>query len=1359
MSDTMLPVSPLPADLFEAARPSLQLPTVWRRTLDSRDLIAADIAREQIDAGSLQRFVSQLGEASISTLGYLAGSIDKPFAAWRGLLAGRPEALWHAVPFSESFLKKPIERVFGVKIPEEHVTGREVLESFGAPKNEPGFNIRKNPMDAFWDAMGLAADLFLVPPYLPRIGVISSKGEKAFRMGKAAQPIIEMEAAIHNLGTRGQAAIVNALPKFEHGMVVDGVVQVAKEVGIDPKHIQVLKETIESSSPTTHGWLSERVLLAAQQKDIPTLTTLLDTLPETIRFYDVLLAGKPIMPAATWHGRAEELKQGLRAPLTLKPIWYWQELVPQIEITAGGQALGTAKDVIGDLWGVRHLRSMFHWGARNLPVGQAGAERAADQMRNLSGAASEIMLHTRGTLAAVEDHIAKYLQTAEWHGMAAPHFDQLAVYIAEQTRRWTSSADEQAIEIAKQLDIDPSTAPQLADALKTMTASINFLLDDILNKTRTIASSMGIPFSRRTSGLYAAYMPRYHWRTPAPSDPWRIPSTHTSGASGPYKGRLAALRYVPTSVLDLVSRDPALVSASRTGIQSQLSVVDSAGRFFQHGDWVKVGDHTGRIMAINGKRLAITAPHLPSGVVGVDVDQAVRAWHPANPLEHIEVERLSRKQQDDLIKEWLSHHGIKVDANAKPQWLRAKYVIERYWKAIDPNMHPMLEELLLLPPGKNNPKAIRQLIKDTGLTRNKRVAAQLTKTIQANNGLVGSLVSYLGKRRHERPIFSMDILANFQRAISSITDEMAVMGGIHEMLSRAAYWTDDALKDTGVPLGEAWNTLRFPLPVSRRTRGGAAAAAQMKKPIPGRQLTDAGFSSLLQNYVLKQHPDWANKLVITPTTIQMPLDTIDKHIRVPREIANTAQKFLDALIPETHERLWFEQVIRDFHSAFASWVTLPRLAFHVRNYSSDVLRGAIADAPYSTVDFLQEAGNVLKAAIKGEWETLPYWDEMSRSGLLYQSARVSDETLQTILPMRQQFGLREAGYKWPSIQTLKQQWLSAGGSLKQWLGKESPILQTGRHIMNIGEAASRAPIYISARKAGMTPAQAKDLVSKVAYDYSRLSGFEQRVMQPSLMFYSWLRQNLGYMMPRVILDYASGPSHLVRATGAAWRQAGEMPAWLEDTLAFPIPGAKDAEGNPVFVRSLGLPIEDIALFDPNLARLQSKIYARAHPAIKAAYMAATGEDPFTDRPIDAAPTLTERITGVELPKTARSITKIAETGVPWIPLTQYLRKAIAGEEPIALRALDAISGIKIRSTDVERQVLNERLDDAYRLLRSLPGIGEYRTVYAREGAPESSKRAAQLIHALQRLRQQETQKRKQAQQMQQPRYLSPWDLW
>lgn len=136
----------------------------------------------QLDPAVADGFLSQIGKATVGGLQYAAETLDKPGAAVRGLLAGRPDQLLNLIPFSDTM---------GITDPSKRTSGRDLLEMYaGATPNEEGFHPFKNPTDAAWDAAGLGTEIFTDPLFWLKgpATALTEAGKDAAKQGMVRAP-------------------------------------------------------------------------------------------------------------------------------------------------------------------------------------------------------------------------------------------------------------------------------------------------------------------------------------------------------------------------------------------------------------------------------------------------------------------------------------------------------------------------------------------------------------------------------------------------------------------------------------------------------------------------------------------------------------------------------------------------------------------------------------------------------------------------------------------------------------------------------------------------------------------------------------------------------------------------------------------------------------------------------------------------------------------------------------------------------------------------------------------------------------------------------------------------------------------
>ncbi len=1318
---------------------------------DLRELIALD--RKDMDLGvnldagdssttsisdAIKDAVAKIGAPALSAVGYIAGSIDKPFAAMRGVLAGDPSALLLAIPFSESFLRKPIDNLLqglgiNAKVPEKHITGREVLEAWGAPKNKEGFKPFRDPADALFDVAGLALEFLIVPPFLPRIGALTAKGQQAYRIGKNFRPLLEAEREITTIAPK-----VAELPEALNLLRTSGekaLPAILERAGASKQSINVLQDMLQSASPGAKEMLQRTVQTAAETGDLAHLSRHLETLPEMLRFHGAV-EGQKFLPAVSPTGRIQELQEGTRG-LVLEPVWYWKNLLPQVDVPMQWAAKPLEK--AAQLLPFRVVSSLFHWASKDniSKFGQRAANQFVEHSRQMLGSAANLHLQHSQFLGALSDQWAKYAQMATLgnNRTGQATWENMLVWLAEHSRKYHGTQGEKALEIAKQVFAGQEVTPEMHKFVQDVVSVIESSPVEILRTMDNTLGKLGVP-TRHTASIWGAeYWPRYTPETPVAQSGIGRFGEAALGSVGKLKYRRTFLD-VPGGQLtiNLASHDPLLQKFSTktaTIPVGELLGKNSAGRQFIYGDYVRFGETEGRISRIaniNGKQSAIIRLPGTNEEIVANLDELIKVNAPADPTKQVFLESLHPATQKQLAAKWLANEGVQVDKKANLVQVLSQYLHTRYAEpyAVGPDGAPnaILQAVWLGTKegsAKDLAKQLREIVPDLSVRRAKELAR-----MAFSGGVANRTVRFLLNRQSKGPLYSQDILGDLFKRITIESDLIAATSNVHEMIARAAFIPADATAARGVPLREFWESVRIPVPGSKK---GASAP-----------LTQQGLESLLDNLLGRQE--------IAQQLNSIPRGQWADLVRVPEGLQNTINRFLRVVTPETEEYHWFTDAVRRFTRTWASWATVPRLAFHVRNHTSDMLRGIIADAPYSIPQYFEAWNQVRNAAFKGEWQTLPYFEEMSKLNVLRSSARIGDLELAPVVG--QGFSLTKATKAPPSFWDL----FTPLKQTKEWGTKlfttEHPLVKAGQSLFETTEAMGRAPVYIAARNAGMTPAQAKEFIDLVMYNYGRMSGFEQKYVRPSLMFYGWLRQNMGYMLPRVMLDYQSGASHLLRGVGRIWSQGGqELPMWMQETLAVPI--GKNDKGETVVVKSLGLPLEDISLISWNAGEVLSKIYSRMHPALKAAYQITTGEDPFTGIPLKVSESVYERLgfprkavdTGIMAAKAAvggeerpiiRPFLKLAETFDPHAAFLRQFSNIFSSSEPLWIRALDAASGIRTGAYDVEKQRLNDVLDYMHSKIVRMPGVYQYKTVYAAPEATSAEKRLVEVYREIERLR-------------------------
>lgn len=1321
---------------------------------DVRHLLVADqydpgptVDLDKTTTKELVKQIQLMMRGGLSLLAAAANTIDKPFAATRGLLAGDWKQVLFLLPFSESYLRDFYTKKLGLPIPERHITGREVLEKWGLPSNKPGFHPIRDPLDALLDVAGFALELAVAPPYLPRLGAITSHGERLFRLSStAARETHALDEALRvggKLLARGELKIP-ALPLDDQYAAAS---QLAKSIGKSDDLVEHVHTLIGAMpDPQRQRWLTE-FNTYIQTGNRAAAGRMLEQLPQFGRFAGAVQSGVPIVPSTTITGRALEMRTGERG-IILQPMY---SFLPRIEITGtASRVVGQAMERVAELPGIRHLRAMFDWTVKDAVSvhGQRGAQAYIDSLRNLTAGARDLFqLHQQyiGTLA---DEFARYHQLARLgnNAVGIHTFDQLLDYIGQFGARYRLPPNQRALEIAKKIANGEQVPDSFIQYIQEVDQFVNGSLGNVIKTINEQLSRMGVDMPE-IAPLFADYIPAYKRTTP-----FGTTAAHQAGESlvtaeslrrrmrksNPY-------RYTPHVTINLASQDPLLFTKGpKQSIKLEgITLVDrpvlkaNDGVVFTYGDYLadkQTGNIIGRIVGFTEDGKIVARTRGLDQAVTFNPGDVLRSAPPSNPADAIPI--APYQDQKQAMLQWLTENGITIDpeiAKNNKYFVHQAYVYHRYFKPYIEGIpdSERFANLFFNERFELKRKELESLLEGYDIPKSE--IKRIYNLAKKKNGLSWEFVRHISKRSGT-PVYSEDILADHFRYVVNRLDALAAVNAVHEIIRRAAF-DPERFGRIGIPLEQAYRSIQFPIVKSGRLVRYA-------------EMNNSGLEFLTR--MLFNTRDDLSHL--------MSLDAPERAIHVPAEAVEQANRMLKTLVPGTPERLALENAIRKYLGTVSAWLTSPRVAFHVRNHISNLILAATADAPYSVTDLLKtHVNDILPNWTPDKIKNVPYLDEMLRQGVLSARDKISDVTLEGLgkLTTPAAYGLRVSLEKpvtlHDAVAALRAP-ISSYTSLAATGERTNPLIKAGYNLFSAVEGLGRATVYVAARKAGMTPSQASELVNKILYDYSRLSGFERRFLQPAIMFYSWLRQNSGYMVPRILFDWSSGPAQMARLVGRIQSQftETEMPEWLQDSLGIPIYRTKD--GRTVVLKSLGLPIQDLAMFSPQLSKFMANVVSRTNPILRAIYMVAAEEEPFTGMPLNQYRSQLEKITGITIrPPDAAKLFRAFEAGIPGVSYLAYLGRAAAGDSPLWARVIDAISGINVGTYDLDRMAVSDAMDRLKEALVQQQGVRSLEIPYIPkdEKVPEHVKALQQVYSALQR------QLRKEKREQESPARVSP----
>ena len=231
----------------------------------------------------------------------------------------------------------------------------------------------------------------------------------------------------------------------------------------------------------------------------------------------------------------------------------------------------------------------------------------------------------------------------------------------------------------------------------------------------------------------------------------------------------------------------------------------------------------------------------------------------------------------------------------------------------------------------------------------------------------------------------------------------------------------------------------------------------------------------------------------------------------------------------------------------------------------------------------------------------------------------------------------------------------------------------GRKFNGFMEDASRFAHFMGRMKKGDTPIQAMRSMNKYLFDYTSLTPFEQRVMRPTFLFYTWIRKNLPLQIKTMIND-----PRIMRVYQHVTQMGDDdRPDYLRTGTSIPVPGSPNE-----YIGSLRLPIEDMMLTNvgavapftsEQIAEIGRNIASRLSPVIKAGVAYTTGKEPYTGKP-------TKDLSMLE------HMNLLLPTG----KLVRKIKVATDDEKAASRRWFDILLGMKTYKTTPGRAALDEK---------------------------------------------------------------------
>lgn len=452
---------------------------------------------------------------------------------------------------------------------------------------------------------------------------------------------------------------------------------------------------------------------------------------------------------------------------------------------------------------------------------------------------------------------------------------------------------------------------------------------------------------------------------------------------------------------------------------------------------------------------------------------------------------------------------------------------------------------------------------------------------------------------------------------------------------------------------------------------------------------------------------------------------------VPKEVAEAINGVYNP--SKTPEMLkWFDKAQSIWKSSVTTWFP----SFHVRNGLSNNVNLFLAGVRDPQV--ISDGVKILKASddvVEFAGNRLSYGDisrVMSDRGL-FDIGRLGIDLSEE--------SLGKIGFSTDEIKKLKTSAITPNDTLwKKVRNKLNP-----REIGNAVENHAKAALFIDRLKKGDSFDKAAEWVRTYLFDYGDLSGFEAGTMKRVMPFYTFFRKNLE-LQTKILFGGLPGRKvykGLFKAMNNTPEIFGEplseeeqkyVPEWVRDTMNVPL--GKDENGNPVFIYSLGLGIEELANLTPR------DLMTRVSPFIKTPIELITGETFFTgkdikeDRYYKRGYPIPSNLPGFkqflksrpkEVPTYGPGGERVGTKTVTEVdPTRQYLLSSLAGRGISTIgkvtdvrktpwqRAMNTLTGFKVASVDTDWEKTKQEREMERQLAELMIDLGylkEFKTYY------------------------------------------------
>lgn len=483
-------------------------------------------------------------------------------------------------------------------------------------------------------------------------------------------------------------------------------------------------------------------------------------------------------------------------------------------------------------------------------------------------------------------------------------------------------------------------------------------------------------------------------------------------------------------------------------------------------------------------------------------------------------------------------------------------------------------------------------------------------------------------------------------------------------------------------------------------------------------------------------------------------------IEVPADVVRGATKFMSAHTQPDAMKGLLEGVDR-WLATFKGGVTMPRVAFHVRNrisgmysnwqmgqWSARSEKWAMRLAKGGDID-MGEAGVMTAKELHRELLDHRVLDNTSLSDIAGADTPLNPPSILGAIKGSFQDATGKVtpasvgraadpftivgGFDVPGGAKDAMGFFKSGASIRERLGAIKRGAETLTHgtaeeshnvLLKAGEAAykkveyyNRVAPYLELRAQGLTAGEAAQRVKMAQFDYADLTNFERSVMKRVIPFYTFSRKNLPYQLRMLIENPGGRTAQTVRAFNDArdeTKDTGFVPRYLAESLAIPIGGTPESRR---YISVSGtLPIEqalnNFAFTNnlPDLKRMAQKAGGQLNFMLQQPIESITDTQLWSGRRKSSlyqeptgSPTLNALLYSGMVPVVPNP-TSILSTGGPFLDPRKSLLQA-AGSA--------VVGGVKVTDVNPNSRLLEAR-DIIERTLPGEIGVGQFKRLYAKD---------------------------------------------